>query len=272
MAPPQRPFSTRPRPLTVEELMDLFASKTPTELAQTQSVHMKAFPFPLWHSEEFTTYTTYSFLALVPLFPGMSLNKLEVEDSFHGPEIPQANWADDATYNTLSDLISGTKGWKELVYRCESDRFLQDSIRRNYVTEDGERYQVVRRRDPQPETWNKTIKDRDRNSSGASVEMWTKQPGKTSVWTKVEGNYDAGPVLGYEDTDDKPHTERPAVEVRVRRGKGVKYRQDGEKPVLDGSPGEQLRRLYDLFENKPWSEIKEKLFIKGAEKNPTSYL
>ena len=58
----------------------------------------------------------------------------------------------------------------------------------------------------------------------------------------------------------------------MRRGEGVDYKEEGEKPVNCGRYGDYLKTLYEIFEKKDWRQIKETLFIKGAENDPTAYL
>ena len=59
------------------------------------------------------------------------------------------------------------------------------------------------------------------------------------------------------------------MRVRVKRGEGVTYVQDGEKSIDDFEP---LTTLYRLFDEKPWKQIRETLFKKGAEDDPTGHL
>ena len=251
--------------------MDKYWPRTPEEMAKVKHLYLDALPFPMRHEVDSHRFSFFTMPALLPLFPGMALDELHLDDPFHTANAPHTIRADDITYNTISALAHWSKGWKELNFYCDTDSFLQDWHLGYNVDEDGTRHELVRKRNPQPETWNKILQERDRDSSGARVELWIQRPGKDSHWTKVEGNYNAGPLLGLENQAEQDYDDRPAVEVRMRRGKGIKYKQDGIA-CLHGPSGQDLRWLYDRFEEAPWPVIKKELFIRGAERDPTIYL
>ena len=243
------------KPLTTEQFMDLLCSTPPSELASLRRLHMAAYPLPLWSSDESGGYVTHDLEDLLPLFPGLALDHLEVEDAFHGPEVAEDGWGHNATYNLLGSMIKRSRGWKELEYRSQSDTWLEPVVFTTSTPEgEGE---DVHGRDPQPETWDRLIKSRDGEHSGAGVEMWYKPAGEDSDWEKV--------VDGYQpNTAD--HEVRPAIQVRVRRGEGADYKQDGK--IYDDRDD---FRLDKIFKEKSWAEIKKTLLLDGMD-DPCAHL
>ena len=236
-----------------------------------EHLHVIEYPFLLWPSKNANFYITYNFLYLLPLFPGLSLAKLEIEDPFHGPDVAEDGWGDDATYHDIGDFITKSKGWQMLVFRSSSDTWMNPTKLTNICFGNG-RTTEVHARDPQPETWDRMIKERDGVGSGARVEMFMKEAGEEKPWEKISGDYKPQ-VLDNpkDDIDVDDMAKRRSIEVRVRRGEGVDYRENGEKDV-SGSYGEHLKTLYEIFEKDDWGKIKETLFIKGAEIDPTAHL
>ena len=216
---------------------------------------MKAYPFPLWSSDDSHSYKTHDLEDLLPLFPGLALVKFEVEDAFHGPEVGEDGWGHNMTYHLLESMIERSKGWKELVYRSASDRWLEQVVFTTYTPEG--KSEKVHGRDPQPESWDRLIKARDGEHSGAGVEMWYKPVGEDPDWVKVVGRYQSNAA---------GHEIRPAIQVRVRRGEGADYRQDGE--IYDDRDEFRLDRL---FKENSWAEIKKTLLLDGMD-NPTGHL
>jgi len=273
MVPPNTPSAVPPNPLTTEQFMDLLSSKSPSELSALRHLSVKAYPFPLWPSDS-SSYTTYDLQDLLPLFPELALEELEVEDSYHGPDVMEDGWGHNATYQDLGAMIKKSKAWKELVYHVQSDRWLEEVVFKTSGPGQ-ESKDVVHGRDPQPETWDKMIKERDGEESGAVVEMWCKKAGNGNDWKKIVSDYRLEKVEEHEgeaDYDEDNMGTRPAIKIRVRRGDRVEYKQDGENHV-NGSYGKHLQVLYKTFEERPWVEIKEEeLFMKGAEADPTAHL
>lgn len=205
-------------------------------------------------------------------------------DPFHGKDVCEDGWGDNATYFDLERMIRDGEGWKELVFTSASDRWLEAVVFENYAA-DGTRTMTTKGREAQPGTWDRRIKERDGEDSGAYVEMWScKEEG---VWEKVEGNYDAElgnkagqdhlagkgePLLSYvanEDDESDAERVRPSIQVRVRRGRGNEYVQDG-RTVHDDKSSRELR---EMFEKLGWKEIKAReMFIPGAEEDPCAHL
>ena len=228
-------------------------------------------------------------------------------DAFHGKGVDEDGWGHDATYYDLEAMIKQGKGWNELVFKSVSDRWLEATMFENYGADETAATTRTHGHCAQPRVWNRIIKERDGEGSGARVEMWS--CGEEGVWEKVEGDYNAevedeteqddleneaegdnteddteqddteddsdqdspdeneGPLLsmGREGDDES----RPSVEVRVTRGKGAEYVQDGSSIGESNSS----RKLRDMFEKLGWKEIKARgLFIPGAENRPCSHL
>lgn len=209
-------------------------------------------------------------------------------DAFHGEDVEEDGWGHDATYHDLEEMIKNGKGWKELVFRSASDRWLKPVTFQTSAA-DGTTTEKTTRRSAQPGAWDTMIKERDGKESGASVEMWTSEEG--GMWEKVEGGYGPGrEEEGDDDSEVEAETEEddansngqgvlsigrlgddesPSIEVRVRRGKGAEYVQ-AEKPVNEH---ESSRKLREMFEKLGWKEIKAReLFIPGAEEDPCAHL
>ena len=62
-------------PLTTEQLVDLLTRKSADELAATKTLHVRAYPFSLYPSEDPMFYCTYDSKSLPPRFPGLALRK-----------------------------------------------------------------------------------------------------------------------------------------------------------------------------------------------------
>ncbi len=214
-------------------------------------------------------------------------------DAYHGADVREDGFGDNATYYDLQYLIKKSKGWKELVYTSASDICLE-AMSYYSLPAGGPATPHTVGRDKQPGTWDRMIKERDGEESGAGVEMWLcKERGK---WEKVEGDYDAGveeqagqddldvsgePDLSVEvhgddgDDGDDGHDEedavwmRPSIMFKVRRGTGAEYVQDSR--VVDEEECE--RNLRETFEKIGWEDIKARdMFIPRAEDDPCVHL
>ena len=234
-------------------------------------------PFPIYQDDDKFPYFTHHFTSLLPLFPGLQLDKLIVEDAFHGENVDEDGWGHDATYDILQYTIEESTGWKELVLRSASDRWLEDVVFETDAA-DGTVTTETHGRSKQPAAWDRTIKERDGPESAAKVEMWCSKT--DDVWGKVEGNYNAKETK-QENSDESTEVissmwargedslARPSIEVRVKRGKGAKYAQDG----VTAREGTFSHKLHEMFLKLGWKEIKARgLFIPGAEDNPCAHL
>ena len=257
-----------PRPMTAEQFVDHLSSQSLSSLCQLRHLSVTAYPFPLYSTPGSGSYVTYDFIDTLPLFPGLQLSLLEIEDAFHGSEVAEDGWGHNATYNTLKRLIQRGMGWRELRFRSASDCWLEPVTFRLVGGGQADTTKT-HGRDTQPATWNQWIKARDGDGDGAGVEMWTKVSGEGKEWEKVEGDY--VPTL-VEKEEDNGEENRPAVEVRVRRGKHADYVQREPKDFGENNI-EYMEKFYGLFKTMSWQEIKKKgLFMRGAEDDPTAHL
>lgn len=234
-------------------------------------------PFFVYQDEGDFSYYTHYFTSLLPLFPGLKLDSLIVEDAFHGKNVAEDGWGHDATYSILQSMIERGTGWKELVLRSASDRWLEDVVFETRAA-DGTVTMKSSGRSKQPAAWDRMIKDRDGPESAAKVEIWCSKT--DGVWEKVQGDYNANETK-QDDPDEsiqvtsslwvrgEDRSARPSIEVRVRRGKGVEYAQDG----MFDDEGTFILKLYENFAKLGWKEIKARgLFITGAEYDPCGHL
>ncbi len=255
--------------LTTEHFIDYLTTLTPASLAQLRHISVRGYPLPVYPDDNVPSYCTHLFASLLPLFPGLQLDTLELIDAFHGRDVEEDGWGHNATYDDLETMIKNGKGWKELVFKSASDRWLKPVT--FIESMNGTSTQITTGRSAQPEAWDTMIKERDGKESGARAEMWTSK--REGVWEKVEGQYKPGLE---EEGDDESEVEdevrddgSPSIEVRVRRGNGAEYVQD------EGSVNEYefSGKLREMFEKLGWKEIKARgLFIPGAEDNPCAHL
>ena len=279
-------------------MVDFLTTLTPASIAQLRHISVRGFPFPVYPDDDDSCYHTHLFPSLLPLFLGLHLDTLEVIDAFHGKGVDEDGWGHDATYYDLEAMIKQGRGWKELVFKSVNDCWLEASVYECYGADGTVATTQMTGRMAQPRVWDRMIKERDGEDSGARVEMWS--CAEEGVWEKVEGDYNAdledeaegdnteddtdqddpeddseqespdeneGPMLsmGREGDDES----RPSIKVRVRRGEGAEYVQD-RRSIGEDKPSRKLR---EMFEKLGWKEIKaRKLFIPGAEKRPCSHL
>ncbi|KAL9074844.1 MAG: hypothetical protein Q9161_001982 [Pseudevernia consocians] len=264
---------------TTEHFFDYLTTLHPASLAQLSHISVRGLPFPVYPVDDESCYHTHLFPGLLPLFPGLRLDTLEVTDAFHGADVGEDGWGHNATYSDLEDLIKEGKGWKELVYTSASDRWLEAVVFEHFAN--GTVTTETNGRDAQPGAWDRMIKERDGEESGAGVEMWARKE-EQGVWIKVQGEYHAevedkvgqdhvdgdGQLVSWDDGEGVGRV-RPYIMVKVTRGKGAEYVQDGRSVV----EYESSRKLRETFEKLGWKEIKARnLFIPGAEDDPCAHL
>lgn len=216
-----------------EAMLETLLSVDQSVVTRIRNIRVKAFQFPLYATGQPDSryYTTYNFSNALTLLPGLHLDKLIVEDSFHGFGLVDT-WRDLATYLDFEELLK-SDAWRELEYSTPNTDFITSG------------YDFRERRVAQPEGWDALIKERDGDNSEAVVQMflkpessntnneqddanfqrpWSAQPGH-----KVAQNFRlAGP-----DQDLKGQ-----VTIVARRGRRANYVQTG------------------LSETKTWRELK----------------
>ena len=261
---------SKPDPLSTEKLIDLLAEKSPAERSKIKHLHVIAYPCAIYDDATRGSFCTYAFYQLLPVFKGLNLDKFELDDPYHGPSVIEDGWGHDTTYSGINSLVRESKGWKELICRSCTDKWLNPVT--FITTSSSGSEEETSRRDPQPETWDRMMRERDGLESGASVEMWVRdERGGAKHWEKVSGVYEPKGMITSESRDDG-YDETPgfAIEVRIRRGDSVDCMQDGEKNLSRYT--EPLKRFYTLFEETKWEEIKRTVWNEGAESDPTACL
>ena len=275
--------------LTTKQLLDRFTAKKPEEISKIRHLLVKAYPFPTLYHPNDNSFTTYLFEDLIPLFPGLKLEVLDWEDAFHGPQVDEDGWGHNCTYQTLTDLIKNGKGWKELMFRSASDRWLEPVT--FTASRNDSSWKEKHDRSSQPGTWDSLIKERDGEDSGARVEMWQKLPGVDEEWKSLSTQNSPYQASGQRQTEelqtggtetsmpdhkvksfshaDEISGPRSSIIVRVSRGEGVDYTEDG---LLKGED-EFARRLTELFQRYTWKEMQEKeLYHEFPEANTCALL
>jgi hypothetical protein len=199
-----------------------------------------SYPFPLYASGRHDFYNIYFFQNALSLLPGLKLERLVVEDAYHGFALVDG-WRDVVTYFDIEALL-GSNGWKELVYITPNTDFIASG------------YDHKRLRKAQPENWDAMLKELDGEASGAGVQMFirpdtmnsavgptpTLQPWSATPGNKViDGSQQAGPRQDI----------KGEVTIIARRGKKAKYAQGG------------------IPQDMSWQELKNKEggFVKEGE-------
>ena len=226
-------------------------------------------------------YTVYPFADILPLFPGLQLSRLEIEDFWHlaedlGRVLDVAKyeslesllvdrrlnkWLSVAIYQGIESLLE-SDGWRELCFVTASTKFMSSTYDKTNV------------RVEQPIGWNRKIQNRDGEGSGACVMMFiannthdglrgdTDGPGARTPYTVVPGHLNetsnAGNINGASSTavasqgSETDASTDPAVKREVlliaRRGKNASYVQDGSKLKAN---------IRNFFSKWTWLEMKE---------------
>ena len=242
--------------ISTEAMLDCLTTLTPELIRRIRHIRVKAFPFPLYASEDASYYTTHDFAAILPIFPGLRLDCLVVEDCYHDEGINDG-WGDEGTYFTIQSLIE-SDGWNELHFVSPSTGFMSGSFHKSRV--------------PQPARWNALLQNRDGQDSGASVTMRVakvpKAPGATenpdlctayNVVPRPEYPSDSAPAI----IDNGDNTTDREVLVIASRGKNASYTQDGSNLA------EEIR---NLLRTMTWEEIKTSGLYLENEKDPCAHL
>ncbi|KAF1977511.1 hypothetical protein BU23DRAFT_453038 [Bimuria novae-zelandiae CBS 107.79] len=214
-----------------ETMLDTLMSVDQAVVTRIRHIRIKSFPFPLYNSGRPDYYPTYNFCNALSLLPGLHLEQLVVEDSFHGFGLVDT-WRDVVTYFDIESLLK-CDAWKELVYITPNTDFLTSG------------YDHRKKRVAQPENWDALLKERDGEASGADVQMWiaaessngtAKESAEPRLWSAQPGHLvieDASLATPDQDV-------RGEVHIVARRGRGAAYVQTG------------------LTQNKSWKELKSK--------------
>jgi hypothetical protein len=151
------PLNIRMQFRGTEAMLDTLLSVDQAVITRLRHIRVKAFPFPLYTGSKADYYPIYHFHNALALLPGLCLDELIVEDSFHGFGLVEG-WRDVVTYFDIENLLS-SDAWKELVYITPNTDFIASG------------YDHRKKRQAQPETWNAMLRERDGEESGAAVQM-----------------------------------------------------------------------------------------------------
>ncbi|KAH6678141.1 hypothetical protein B0J14DRAFT_582033 [Halenospora varia] len=240
------------------KFLDCLTNLTPDDITQLRYIRTKSFPFPLYRDEDFFPYTTHDFSSVLPLFPGLQLDLLTVEDCYHDERVNDG-LGDVRTYIDATFLIH-SKGWKELHYITPTTEFM---------TSRNDRYKT---REAQPTSWDKWLKENDDEDSGAGVKMYVaKERGSKGAAEDPERRvaFFAPPgrlpktSLQISQSDGRPVIDEREVMVVAKRGKGVSYVEDGMELNKD---------IEQTFQEMKWPEIRESRFYIAPENDPCAHL
>ena len=70
-----------------EHFVDFLSSIDRSTITQLRHLSVKGSPFPLYPTKDRSCYYTHYFTSLLPLFPGLQLSILSVEDPYHGEDV-----------------------------------------------------------------------------------------------------------------------------------------------------------------------------------------
>jgi hypothetical protein len=228
-----------------ENLLDTLLSVDQSVVTRIRSIHVRAFPFPLYANDKPEYYPTYYFANALTLLPGLCLDELVVEDCWHGYGQGDG-WRDVTTYLDIEALLR-SDAWKTLTYITPGTDFIASG------------YDHRKKRMAQPEAWDALVKERDGEASGARVEMWI-------VPTKQDGARDE------ERTQDgrkmQEWAARPGHEVIQNwRLAGPEQNLKGEVRIV-ATRGKRARVVQlGMGETESWKEMKntEDGFVREGE-------
>lgn len=221
---------------STENLLSTLLSIEQSVLTRLRHVCVRAFPFPLYTTGRPDYYPTYYAANALSLLPGLCLDTLVVEDCWHGFGMGDG-WRDVTTYFDIEALLQ-SKAWKQLTYITPCTDFIASG------------YDIRRKRQPQPQTWDAMIKERDGKESGAEVTMFI-VPYKQQTAT------------GEERTEGRrviqPWSAKPGHEViENRRIAGPEQSLKGEVRIV-ARRGKRVQAVQTgLTEKMSWKEMKNK--------------
>ena len=212
----------------------------------------------------------------LPLFPGLALETLVVEDSLHSPAVHSAKDAanpitrptwlrqldDRRTYSEVHDLVR-SQGFKKLTYISLGDDFL------TWQGVLGQSTRLQGARPAQPHHWDEMIKKKDGERSAANVKLCIKRDGwDEGIEQAARKRYAmASPV------PPPRHRHRPTstsalgiFEVHVHRGRDADNVQDGK--MLDRNHD----GLRTYFNRMSWRHVKSHEFHVPYPKDCTGWV
>jgi hypothetical protein len=228
-----------------EAMVDCLTTLSAVDIQNIRNIRLKGFPVPLYAKKGAGYYMTYAMSFTLPMFPGLKLDCLTVEDCFHDEGV-NGGWGDCGTYFDIESLLK-SDGWKELHFISPATEFMSSQNDHNNA------------RVAQPAGWNELLKSRDGEHSGAGVKMYfangpkvaglAEMPQTRTPWDAVPGQLPPGALMA-----DMGSLDADAREILVvaKRGKDASYVQDGSDLDED---------IKSLLSSMSWAEIKEKKYI-----------
>lgn len=202
----------------------------------------------------------YTLAAILPFFQGLQLDTLRIEGERSNDATRQTN------YNLITSLV-GSNGFKECVYTSKTDGWLQNPMPRWLKGGDHADEVLYPLGYPQPETWNRIIKEQNEGAPDASVKLfWVGLKGQR---IEMKGRYRAGckgPIkkaIVVEENYKRREGDRGpgkgmGIEVRIRRGADADYVQKG--PIGKKDPAAQGLASSSAFLEPVWKyELDEDL-------------
>lgn len=232
-------------------MLDDLTSYDKQHLESIRRLRVSAHPFPIYPSDDAPAFITFLFGFVLPMFPGLKLDLLVVDNVFLQEEFDDGFGA-QGTYSDICCVIP-FDGWKELHYISPSSIFMHRHFPERAAAQ------------PQPETWLRELRERDQD---ATLEMYiAKESGvkggaydvetrsKLSITPKPISPDVAGAQL-YSDTRE--------VLLVAKRGKNASYAQDGSQLNED---------LAEIWPRMTWPELKNSpLYVKDYDDDPNSLL
>jgi len=216
-----------------EAMLDTLLSVDQAVVTRLRHIQVKAFPFPLYTSSRADYYPIYYFHNALAMLPGLCLDQLVVEDSFHGFGLVEG-WRDVVTYFDIETLLK-SDAWKELVYITPNTDFLASG------------YDHRKKREEQPETWAAMLSERDGKESGAEVQMWITPESGASVGE--------GRVVG----EPRPWAAMPGHKIIENwRLAGPEQDLKGEVKIIARRGKRAVAVQTGLSEKSTWKELKSK--------------
>ena len=245
-------------------MVDCLTTLSRQQIQQIRRIRVKGILFPLTAFQDAGYTEAYDFGETLALFPGLQLDRLEVEDCFHDEDREEhrrsCECAELGTYKGIEALLK-SDGWKELYYAMPKAEFMCGPDISHL------------HRDEQPVVWNRFIQDRDGADSGASVTMFISKDSESSgmmddtsirvpctaipaqtinalreVVLSEDNQTAVGPLEVPELDITTREIEKREMLLIARRGENASYVQDGKKLKY------QIKYWFDRM---TWPEMKE---------------
>ncbi|KAI4191147.1 MAG: hypothetical protein L6R41_000284 [Letrouitia leprolyta] len=250
-----------------KQLLDFLTGIDYTTLTQLRHISVHGYPLPVYPNPDNPNsppyYTTYFFEYILPLFPGLQLSMLRIQDPWHGRGVDEDPWGHDAAYSSIKTFIQ-SQGFKELTYIVTHDRFMKPTILR--CIDDGITSIEISERHPQPSTWDAMIKARDGATPGAGVKMYrVLDDGNRRL--PLETEFERVHTMSEEENLRLSEEQNEGIiEVTIRRRMDADHVQRGEHI------SEYSQRLSRLFQELTWKQILEKGLYVDPEDDATAHL